>query len=165
MRPTTWWFVGLVLMLGGSVPAFASEKRPLPDVVVHGTDGTRPSLPSLVPSGPALLIFVHPGSATAARLVAALQGWQAEVPQLETRAVLVFGGTVDQTRRFIDIRGAEMPPVRWVMDADGAAAAALRLAATPAIVGVLDGRIEWVLAGVLNDPATVEPVVTAWVRR
>lgn len=35
----------------------------------------------------------------------------------------------------------------------------------PALVAVERGRIAWVVTGVLNDPAAVEPIVRSWTAR
>lgn len=153
------------LALAVAVPVLASEKRPLPEATVTSADGSRVSLASVAAAGHWLLIYADTESPSSVRLVAALKEWQAEVPQLAGQALLVFAGSTERVRQFVDARGEAMPGLRWTVDADGSASTALRLTGTPTIVGVADGRIEWVLAGVLNDPKTFQPVLTGWVAR
>lgn len=153
------------ISLAVAAPVLASEKRPLPDAAVAAADGSRVSLPTLTAEGHWLVIVVSTDSTPSARLVAALKEWQAEVPHLADRAVLVFAGPDDRARQFVTARGDEMPAARWLVDADGSAAVALRVTGTPTIIGVADGRIEWVLAGVLNDPKTFQKALTGWVQR
>ncbi len=163
MRQVTRVLASLVLAL--AVPAFASEKRPLPVVAVTAADGTQVSLPSLAADGPWLLIYVSTASTPSARLVSALREWHGEVPSIGTRTVLLFAEPMAEAQRFVDGRGDDMPPVRWVADTGGAAAAALRLTGSPVIIGVSDGRIEWSLSGVPNDPKTFQQALTGWVQR
>jgi hypothetical protein len=151
--------------LAVAVPVLASEKRPLPDVAVMASDGGRISLPALGSDGAWLLIYVGTASTPSARLVAALKEWHGEVPEIGSRVVLLFSGPVDEARQFVEARGDAMPTLRWTIDADGTAAEALRLVSTPTVVGVEGTRIEWVLAGVLNDPKTFQQALTAWVRK
>lgn len=153
------------IALAVAAPVLASEKRPLPDAAVLGGDGRPVALASLGAEGQWLLIYLATDSTPSARLVDALKAWQAEVPQLASRAVLVFGGRAERVRQFVEARGEAMPGLRWTVDADGSAATALRVTGTPTIVGVADGRIEWALAGVLNDPKTFRQALTAWVRK
>ena len=153
------------LALAVAVPVLASEKRPLPDATVLDSAGRPVALASLGAEGHWLLIVVGTESTPSTRLVAALKEWQTEVPQLADRVVLVFPGPGDRVQQFVTARGEEMPAARWVVDADGSAATALRVTGTPTIVGVADGRIEWVLAGVLNDPKTFQKALTGWVAR
>jgi hypothetical protein len=166
MRRTTILLTPLMAALAIAVaaPVVASEKRPLPDVAVTASDGSRVPLPALGSDGAWLLIYVGTASTPSARLVAALKEWQGEVPEIGRRVVLLFPGPVDEARRFVEARGDDMPAVRWVVDADGTAAAALRVTGTPTIIGVADGRIEWVLSGVLNEPTTFQRAITGWVQ-
>lgn len=153
------------LALAAVLPVWASEKRPLPDVAVTASDGSRISLPSVASEGAWLLIYVGTASTPSTRLVSALKEWHGEVPAMGGRTVLLFAGPVEDARRFVEARGDDMPPVRWLADADGAAAAALRLSGTPTILGMSAGRVEWALAGVLNDPKTFQQALTGWVQR
>ena len=165
MRSMTRVLASLVVALALAVPLVASEKRPLPDVAATAADGSRISLAALAAEGHWLLIHVATDSTPSARLVAGLKEWQAEVPQLADRAVLVFSGSADQVGQFVSGRGDGMPAGRWLVDADGSAAKALRVTGAPTIIGVADGRIEWVLTGVLNDPKTFQKALTGWVSR
>jgi len=50
-------------------------------------------------------------------------------------------------------------------DADQHASRALGLQHEPALIAVENGRIAWVVTGVLNDPSAVEPVIRNWTVR
>ena len=55
--------------------------------------------------------------------------------------------------------------VQLYADAAGQAAAALGVKRAPVLIGVDDGLVDWTVAGVLNDPQTVETVVRHWLAR
>ena len=153
------------LCLGVVSTASASEKRPLPQFTVTASSGERVEVASLAADGPWVLIYVAPASTPSGRVIRALEEWASEVPQVAERTVIVLAGTRDAARAFVAQLGDRFPPVRWTMDEDGTASEALRVSGTPTIIGVKAQQIEWVLAGVLNEPRTYQQVVTAWVTR
>lgn len=154
-----------VIALAVAVPVLASEKRPLPDVSVTGIDRRPVSLSDVAPPGAWLLVYLSPGAVSSARLIAALKEWEAEVPQLTDRLVLIVGGARDEAERLVTAREGAPSGRRWFHDPDGSAADALRVARTPTIIGVDGARIEWALAGVLNDPTALQKTMTGWVER
>ena len=48
-------------------------------------------------------------------------------------------------------------------DAQGEAWQALGLTGTPAIIGIRKGRMEWMISGLLKDPATLTSAIRTWV--
>ena len=160
-RNMRWATLLALLVTLASVGAIAAEKRPLPPFDVTTPTGATVGAASLGPPGQWLIVYVAPNSAPSARLVKALQSWQS--PALAERTVVVIGGTLAGARRFIDQQAGAASSLRWVTDPSSVAWRALRLSGTPTLVGVKDGRIEWVLAGVLNDPKALESAVRSWV--
>lgn len=161
-RTMRWAILPALLVCVASVHGIASEKRPLPEFQVTTLEGATATGASLGQPGQWLIIYVAADSAPSARLVKALKGWQS--PALSERTVVVVGGAVADARRFVAQQAEAAPSVRWMANPTSSAWKALRLSGTPTLVGVRDGRIEWVLAGVLNDPKALESVVTSWVQ-
>jgi len=160
-RNMRWAALPSLLVTLASVVGVAAEKRPLPPFDVTTPAGATVGAASLGTPGQWLMVYVAPDSAPSARLVKALQSWQS--PALVERTVIVIGGTLADARRFVDQQVGAASSLRWVADPASAGWKALRLSGTPTLVGVKDGRIEWVLAGVLNDPKALESVVRSWV--
>lgn len=156
------WALALALLIGSGVDALASEKRPLPEFSVTTLEGAVVPVASLGMQGQWLIVYVGPDSAPSGRLLQAMKAWEASAT-IAQRSLVVVGGEADSARQLIAKLADDAPAVRWVTDPTQAAWKALRLSGTPTIVGVRDGRVEWALAGVLNNPATLESVVTSWV--
>jgi len=150
-----------VLIAAASAVGIGAQKRPLPEFLVTTPGGTEVTAASLATPGQWLLVYVTAGSAPSGRLVEALKTWQS--PALSERTVIVVGGALADAQAFVAQQANAGPSVRWVADPASAAWKALRLSGTPTLIGVKDGRIEWVLAGVLNDPKALESVVRSWV--
>jgi hypothetical protein len=58
--------------------------------------------------------------------------------------------------------GATGSRITWFADPDGSAARALKVEHTPAIAGIEHGAVQWSVAGVLNDPSGVKPLIVRW---
>jgi hypothetical protein len=149
----------LTLVLGGT--AAASEQRPLPVFQVVSLDGAAVMSAQVGVAGQWLMVYVTPTSAVSARLLVAMKGWESAA--MAQRVVVFVGAPVGEAQAFVTGRGHEFPGVRWFADPQGEAWKALRLTGTPYVLGVRDGRIMWSLAGVLNDPKSLESVIRSWI--
>ena len=144
--------------------ASAAERRPVPPMTLVDATGASVTSASLSPESQWLLVYVTPGSPAADRLISAMKGWE-------------LGTSLRKVVFVVDARGAEaqawvarvlpqteenLPP-RY-LDRAGEAKTALRVTNTPTLIGVKDGQIAWDLAGVLNDPAALEPVIRNWIK-
>ena len=156
------WALAVALVIASRAPVAASEKRPLPEFTVTTLEGAAVPVASLGQQGQWLIVDVAADSAPSGRLLQAMKVWESAAAVAQ-RSVVVVAGEAANARTLIARLGDDAPGVRWVADPSSAAWKALRLTGTPTLVGVRDGRIEWVLAGVLNDPRVLESAVTSWV--
>lgn len=148
-----------------ALPVFAGQKRPVPDVQMLGRDGKTASLKAGLPAKPVVVIYVAPGSAPCERLLEAMRSW--DPPVDPKRVVFVVDGRSEEAgpwlAQYLPPASDGVPAVYF--DIDGKGRTALQVSAAPTLLGVTGGEIRWDLAGVLNDPAALEPVVRNWSRR
>lgn len=142
----------------------AAEKRPLPALTLVGANGATLTTAALSPESQWLLIYVTPGAPATDRLIEAMKTW--ELGTGLRKVVFVIDARSPETaawaRRLLPQTEETLPP--RFFDATGEARTALRVTGTPTLMGIKDGEISWGLAGVLNDPAAVEPVIRNWIR-
>ncbi|HEY3547199.1 MAG TPA: hypothetical protein VGK17_14085 [Propionicimonas sp.] len=153
--------LALAVASGAARVAGAAEQRPLPAFQVVSLDGAATPSDQIGVAGQWLVIYVTPTSAASARLLAAMKAWDS--PAMARRVVVVVGAPLPATQAFVAQRSSDIPGVRWFADPQGGAWKALRLTGTPYLLGVRDGGIKWSLAGVLNDPKTLESVIRTWI--
>jgi hypothetical protein len=153
--------VALAALLGA--PALrASSQGPLPAFTMLAPDGTAVVSTQIKVPDQWLMIYVSPSCRSCDMLLAALKGWQS--PQLDEHTVLVVGGTLTQAESYLQQKlPSEAAAIPWYDDSQGQAWKALRLTGTPVLIGIRKGQIEWMISGVLNDPASLKSVVTTWV--
>lgn len=151
----------LVVLLP-SIRGQAIEQRPLPAFQVLSLDGTTVDSAQLSAVERWLLIYVTPECSPCDRLLQALKAWR--TPQLVERIVLIVGADAVPARAWVqDQLPAEISGVAWFADERGEAVQALRLQGAPVLLGIRQGRIEWEISGVLNDPNALASVVQTWV--
>jgi peroxiredoxin len=109
-----------------------------------------------------LLIYVSTACGSCDRLLSALEQWRPTLPQ--GRIVVVIRGPRDEVQSYAT-RHVDAAGLPWYADADQQASRALGLLHEPALIAVENGRIAWVVTGVLNDPSAVEPVIRNWTVR
>ena len=109
-----------------------------------------------------LLIYVSTTCGSCDRLLSALEQWRPTLPN--GRIVIVVRGARDAARQYA-AQHADAAGLPWYADADLQCARALGLQHEPALVAVENGRIAWVVTGVLNDPGAVEPIIRNWTAR
>ena len=165
LRTQTKW-MGMALVAAAlcmAVSVGAAEKRPLPPFALTTIDGVTTDSVTSLGTGTHLLVYVVPGGAPSERLLAAFKAWDSEA--LRARVVVVLGGTKDDADRWLAAAGAELQPLRYAIDPRSEIRQALKLTGAPHMIGIADGRIEWGLSGVLNDPRMMESVVRTWIAR
>jgi hypothetical protein len=139
--------------------AHAQRDRPLPPFTVTNAAGARVAGTQLTSAAQWLLVYA-PDSVAGERLVGAVGQWASGS---EAQIVIV----VAAPSAVIDARIRPLLPtasatIGVFADPDGAVSAALSLTSAPALVGVANGGVNWIVQGVLNDPSMVEPLVRAW---
>lgn len=151
--------LALVVMLGAAtLVAEAADKRPLPATRLQTADGAPISLDQAGPES-RVYIYITPDSAVSRRLLTALRGWQLQAPE---RITLVVGGPRAEAAVFAAADHG-LVGVQWLLDPERAMWSDLQVTGVPTLFGVRAGIVEWRLAGVLNDPSALKPVVTSWV--
>ena len=109
-----------------------------------------------------LLIYVSTACGSCDRLLSALEQWRPTLPQ--GRIVVVIRGARADAQDYAT-RHADAAGFPWYADEDEKAARALGLQHEPALIAVENGRVAWLVTGVLNDPSAVEPVIRNWTVR
>lgn len=133
----------------------------LPPFDLTAADGQPVSSASLGRAGRWLLVYVVPGSAPSDRLVQWLgESWPAE--RLGDLVLIVAAAPADARTYLANKGGQGLDGAAWYADAGNAAWQALRFEGTLAVAGMTDGRLEWKLDGVIEDPMAVTPPMTAW---
>jgi hypothetical protein len=108
-----------------------------------------------------LLIYLVPGTVVADRLLLALDEWAVADG---SRVVVVAAGPATVIDAKVRPLLTNAPSAAVYADPDGSAARALGVGQGPALVGVANQTVDWMVQGVLNDPRLVEPVVRNWLR-
>jgi hypothetical protein len=147
-----------VVMLAASGAA-AQQGRPLPSFAVASAAGTPISSAQLSTTERWLLVYVEPGSVAGERLVRSLDEWAAADG---ARVVVISAGDVWLDKRAVATNAS---PLSFYTDTDGNVSRSLGLVSVPALAGVANGVVDWIVQGVLNDPHMVEPVVRSWFGR
>ena len=152
--------VGLLSLCATSVRALAQSALPAFELVSPVGGAVASSDLSKEPRW--LLIYVSTACGSCDRLLSALEQWRPTLPK--GRIVIVVRGTRDAARQYA-VQHADAAGLPWYADEDQQGARALGLQHEPALVAVENGRVAWVVTGVLNDPGAVEPIIRNWTAR
>jgi hypothetical protein len=143
-------------------PIAAVEKGPLPAFTVTTIDGAPIDSALMTAETQYVLLYVRPDCRPCDRLLGLLRS--ANSPQFTSRIVVIVSGAPAAGAAYVARQiPASAGAVTWYADTEGGGFRALRLAGMPELIGVKNGEMEWSIAGVLNDAATVESVVRSWV--
>jgi hypothetical protein len=156
------WAGVLMALLAAPLPLRAIDRAPLPAFTTVTATGAAVTSAALSSETKWLLIYVVPGNPACNKLLTALQAWAS--PAFLSRVVIVVGGKLESAQPFIDSRATTTSgSYLWYADPDGSAAKALQVQSVPTVIAVTQGKIEWKLGGVLNDPAAIESVLRTWI--
>jgi hypothetical protein len=154
-----------VLSLLVTTGALAGQRRPVPDVSLLNREGRQVSVRSAVGKQTVVAIYLVPKTAPSERLLEAMKTW---APPIDPRRVLlVVDGESPDAGQWLAAHlpaNSEGVPLAF-FDLDGRGRAALQVSGGPTLLGIEGGEIRWDLAGVLNDPAALEPVIRNWTTR
>lgn len=152
---------GVALMTMAVGPVAAQASRPVPEVAVAAPGGAMVPLTSLGGEQPWLILYMGaPGSAASLRLLQAMESWA--LGGALSRVVVVVATAAD-AQPLASEWATRLPGVRWAGDPDNAMAKALGVRGAPTLLGIKGGAVDWVLAGVLNDPTMLRDVVKSWI--
>lgn len=162
----TWWggaIAAAVVLVGAAVGAI--EQRPLPAFTVTAADGAETPGAAVVREGKWLLIYVTPFCRTCDGLLRDMARWGSNA--LPAATVIIVGTAAHADAAWYVARAVPeaMAASAWYADAQGQARGALRLRGAPVVIGMRGERIEWAIAGVLDDPRTLESALRSWVER
>ncbi|MCU0256585.1 MAG: hypothetical protein MUF60_07560 [Vicinamibacterales bacterium] len=161
-----WWggaIAAAVIVAGAGVDAI--EQRPLPAFTVTAADGAEAPSDAMVREGKWLLIYVTPTCRTCDGLLRDMARWDSAA--LPAATVLVVGNAnhADAAGYVARAVPEALAASAWYADAHGQAREALRLQGAPVVIGMRGERIQWAIAGVLNDPRTLESALRSWVEQ
>jgi len=155
------WLERLILTAALALAPAWLAAQTLPPFELTAPDGQPASSASLDRAGRWLLVYVVPGSAPSDRLVQWLgESWPAD--RIAGLVLIVAADPADARTYLANKGGPTLDSVTWYADAEAAAWRALRFEGTLAVAGMADGRLEWKLDGVIEDPLAVTPPMTAW---
>lgn len=154
--------IALAVLVAGARIGRAANQGPLPAFTVFAADGTAVTSTQLQASDQWLLVYVMPGCQTCDSLLTAMKHWQ--IAQLPARTVMLVGAQPADAKAYVQRSlPTELSALPWYADAKAQAWNGLQLTGTPVLVGVKKGQIQWAISGVLNDPSSLQSVVTTWV--
>jgi len=144
-----------------SVVAHGIERKPLPTFTLTTLDDQRVSSQTLVRTGNWLLVTVRPACAPCDTLLRTID--PATAMPAHT-AVVIVGVDVATAARlangFSDVAG-----ITWYVDPGGAMKDVLHVAAAPVVFGMRESAIEWSLAGIVPDAASMRTALMSWIGR
>ena len=152
--------VAMVSVAAGD--ARALDQNPMPAFELVSPAGAVVASGDLSTEAHWLLVYVAAtGCGSCDRLMSALEQWRPTLPQ--RRVVIVVRGSREAVQAYATQHA--VADGAWYADSGESGARALGLQHVPALVAVERGRIAWLVTGVLNDPAAVEPIVRSWTAR
>jgi hypothetical protein len=141
--------------------ADAQQRRPLPQVDVVGVGGSPVALGSHATGSQWLILYVGASTSSASsRILEAMAKWELGGGLSRILVIVAQEGDPQQVS---EPWREKLPDVRWVGDPKNEVARALDVRGGPTLIGVKGEQVEWVLAGVLNDPAMLRDVVRSWI--
>jgi thiol-disulfide isomerase/thioredoxin len=142
----------------------ADERRPLPAFTLVSPSGDSVVSSQLSTEARPLLIYVGPECPACDRLIAALIEWQPSLPA--NRIVVIISAAPDRARAYAEEQQiAATAGIKWYADPLQGGATALGVQHVPALVALENGRIDWIVSGVLNAPSALESIVRSWTSR
>lgn len=139
-------------------PALAGEGRPLPELALVDSAGLVVDHAALAQPGRWILLVLDSGMASSQSLLGVLAR---KADGYDGRLVVIVGGAPESAQAFI-AANQKLQGVRWLLDPEGGAGAALRLSATPVLLAMdANNQIGWQLAGQPKRGA-VEAMVARW---
>lgn len=162
----TWWggaIAAAVVVVAAGVDAI--EQRPLPAFTVTAADGAEMPSAGLVREGKWLIVYVTPACRTCEGLLRDMARWDSTA--LPGATVLIVGAAAHaEAGGYVSkVVPEALSAASWFADVQGQARGALRLQGAPVVIGMRGERIQWAIAGVLNDPRTLESALRSWVER
>jgi len=161
-----WWGGAIAAAMAlAAVGVGAIEQRPLPAFTVISAGGVETPSAGLVREGKWLLIHVTPSCRACEGLLRDMARWDS--PALPGATVLIVGAAAHaEAAGYVSRAVPEaLSAASWYADAQGQARQALRLQGAPVVIGMQGERIQWAIAGVLDDPRTLESALRTWVEQ
>jgi hypothetical protein len=162
MRISAAALIGSLIVCGAARTVRASEQTALPAFDVASPQGAIVHSTGLSGEPRWLMIYVSPGCLPCDRLLAALAKWQSTM--VTERLIVVVAADAAAAERYAAAQMAATP-IKWYADSGGEARRSLGIQQPLALVAVENGRVQWTVSGVLNDPEALEPLVSTWVHR
>jgi hypothetical protein len=113
----------------------------------------------LARTGPWLLLYVRAGCAPCDTLFQAID--PRTTPALPSRTVVVIGGVDAAGAGALAARFKDLKGIAWYADPAGAMNGPLPIAGAPVVFGMRGSMVEWSLAGVVPDAASMRSALVS----
>jgi hypothetical protein len=154
--------IGLALIVGTGAGVSAQQKRPLPAFSVVDSGGQAVASTAIPYDATWLLVYVQPRCAACDRV---LKRIDADERAAATRIVVVAGGMDAAGVAELAATYPHMQESRWLADPDRSAARALGIRATPIVLGMRGGGMEWRLNGVADGGRELDSILFTWLEK
>jgi hypothetical protein len=149
--------VAILFLLAAS--SYARKPAPLPDFPLVTADGKTVSSAQLHLPNRWLLIYTQDSSHTSA----VLNTLKDEPPSLLSgRILLIVGGATAKDIAPFAARYPHLNSVTWYGDPDRAALQAMNLRGAPAVLGIRQDTVQWMLTGSLPDKDRLASILKSW---
>jgi len=161
MKRTFLTLLLLALMAAPSSWGAAPAPSELTGVILIPVSGEPLAAETLGKQNPQLLVLISAGNPGGIRMLDFLARLEPQFPA--DRLLIVVGGGTEQV--FTAISGS-YPKIHasWYRDPQGELAKKLKLAVTPAVLGVRNGKMAWNMFGVA-DTELLEKTMRGWLNR
>lgn len=139
---------------------WAMEPVPLPALQLTGMDGQTVKTSDLPNKGNWVLIYVNPKSHFCDEMLKLMK--KDQYPDLAVNAVFVVGGTVDDAKA-LQVKYPDLAIAPWYADPNRDGFTQLKLHGVPAVIGINQQTMKWIVNGVIPDAGTFKAILNSWV--
>ena len=147
-------------LVASTLAVSAIERKPLPAFKLMAIDGREIVSTALVRDGKWLIVYVQSGCDPCNALLSTIAA--TEQPMVAQRTVVVVGGANAAAVAKMAAQHADLSGIAWYADPARSMAGALPVAGAPVVFGLNKTMLEWSIAGVVPDAATMKTMLVSW---
>lgn len=156
---------GLCVAIGAwalsSAIVHAIERKALPAFTLTTLDGRQVSSRDLVRTGNWLLLSIRPSCGPCDTLLRTIDPTAA--PGVAQRVAVVVVGADAATAARLASGFSDLGGIAWYVDSGGTMKDALPVTTAPVVFGMRESTIEWSLAGIVPDAASMQTALVSWI--